>query len=365
MAESIVSKRMDAIESSGIRRIFELAKSLRDPVNLGIGEPDFDVPEALKNSVIDAVKEKCGKYTASAGDKELIRKVEAKLAKDNGIRQGKTMITAGVSGGLFLAFNTLLDPGDEIIIPDPYFVVYKQIANFIGAKPLYAPIDLDFDELSRKVSSRTKAIIINSPNNPTGKVYGRSVMEKAADFANEHDLIVISDEIYEKFIFDKEHFSIGSIYDKTITLNGLSKSHAIPGWRLGYANGPDEVIDAMTKLQQYTFVCAPTIAQKACIHSFDIDISRHINDYKKKRDLIYKGLKENFEVEKPDGAFYIYPKAPNGNGMEFVEEAIKNNVLIVPGNVFSESNTHFRISFAASDETIRKGIDILNRIGRN
>ena len=187
------------------------------------------------------------------------------------------------------------------------------------------------------------------------------MLEKVADFANEHDLVVISDEIYEKFIYDKKHFSIGSIYDKTITLNGFSKSHAIPGWRIGYANGPREIIDAMTKLQQYTFVCAPSIVQKACLDSFDIDISKHIRDYKNKRDMLYNGIKENFEVKKPDGSFYIYPKAPDGDGMEFVEKAIQKNLLIVPGNVFSESNTHFRLSYAASDETIKKGIDILNR----
>ena len=361
MVKSIVSKRMDTIESSGIRRIFDLAKSVKDPVNLGIGEPDFDVPDVLKDSMIDALKSRCSKYTASIGNMQLIEKIESKLSKDNRIENGKTIITTGVSGGLFLAFNALLDPGDEIIIPDPYFVIYKQLANFIGAKPIFTGIDIDFDELSKNVSSRTKAIIINSPNNPTGEVYGKAMLEKVADFANEHDLVVISDEIYEKFIYDKKHFSIGSIYDKTITLNGFSKSHAIPGWRIGYANGPREIIDAMTKLQQYTFVCAPSIVQKACLDSFDIDISKHIRDYKNKRDMLYNGIKDNFEVKKPDGSFYIYPKAPDGDGMEFVEKAIKKNLLIVPGNVFSESNTHFRLSYAASDETIKKGIDILNR----
>ena len=205
-------------------------------------------------------------------------------------------------------------------------------------------------------------LLINSPANPTGRTYSSEELRDIAEFAQRHNLLVVSDEIYDHFIYDQPHETFAKYYDKTLLLNGFSKSSAMTGWRVGYAAGPHEVIESMKTLQQYSFVCAPSFAQKAGIAALNLDISEYIDGYRAKRDLIYEGLKGHFEVEKPGGAFYIFPKAPGGDGVKFVEEAIANNVLIIPGNVFSEHNTHFRLSFAAPDEALHKGIEILQKL---
>ena len=173
---------------------------------------------------------------------------------------------------------------------------------------------------------------------------------------------MLFDEIYRVFSYDMKPGNIAKYYPNTIILNGLSKSEAMTGWRLGWACGPKEIIQEMIKLQQYTFVCAPSFAQKAALAALDNPSENHVDDYRRKRDMIYDGLKNKFNVTKPDGAFYIFPEAPGGDGDEFVAKAIENNLLIIPGSVFSEKSTHFRISFAASDDTISKGLEILNSI---
>jgi aspartate aminotransferase/aminotransferase len=273
-----------------------------------------------------------------------------------------------VSGGLVLAFIALVQEGDEVLLSDPYFVMYKHLANLFGAKPVFVDTYPDFkllpERLEEKVSPRTKMLVINTPANPTGKAYSADELRGIAEFARRHDLLVISDEIYDHFIYDQPHDTFAKYYEKTVLLNGFSKSSAMTGWRLGYAAGPHEVIEPMKTLQQYSFVCAPSFAQKAGLAALDYDIDEYIRHYKTKRDLIYDGLKNHFEVEKPGGAFYIFPKAPNGDGVDFVARAIANNVLIIPGNVFSEKNTHFRISFAAPDDTIRRGIEVLQRVAK-
>jgi aspartate aminotransferase/aminotransferase len=364
----MLADRMKLIDSSGIRKVFDLAAKMKDPINLSIGQPDFDIPDEIKEAGIDAIREGFNRYTVTQGIPELREAVSEQYKRQFGVTFDDVLITSGVSGGLMLAFIALVQPGDEVLLPDPYFVMYKHLANLFGGKPVFVDTYPDFalrpELLEKKVSKKTKLLVINSPANPTGRVYTTDELKAIAEFARRHNLLVISDEIYDRFIYDQPFETFAKYYDRTLLLNGLSKSSAMTGWRVGWAAGPREVIESMKMLQQYSFVCAPSFAQKAALTAMDYDIDKHIREYCSKRDLIYNGLKDDFDVEKPGGAFYIFPKAPGGDGVKFVEKAIQNNVLIIPGNVFSEQNTHFRLSFAAPDSTIQKGIEILQKLAK-
>jgi aspartate aminotransferase/aminotransferase len=238
----------------------------------------------------------------------------------------------------------------------------------MGGIPIFVDTYPDFrlreKEFAKKISKKTKFIIINSPNNPTGAIYPIDDLMMVVRIARERDLLVLSDDIYDNFVFDSPSCPcIGQFYEKTLTLGGFSKSWAMTGWRLGYAAGPREIIQQMITLQQYTFSSVNSFAQKAAIKALDFNVDDYIKRYKKKRDMIYEGLKEKYRVQKPKGAFYIFPEVPGGDGEAFVERAIHENLFIIPGSVFSKRNTHVRISFAASEETLLKGIEALNRIG--
>ena len=359
---------MKLIDSSGIRKVFDLARNMKDPVNLSIGQPDFDVPEDVKKAAVESILAGHNRYTVTQGIPELHKALRELLKATRGIEPEGMLITSGVSGGLVLAFLALIEQGDEVVIPDPYFVMYKHLANLTGGTPKFVDTYPDFrlrrEALEAAITPRTKLLVLNSPCNPTGVTYSRAELEMAADVAREHDLLVLSDEIYDCFAYDGGYTSMASIYPKTLLMGGFSKSHAMTGWRLGYAAGPGALIAEMTKLQQFSFVCAPSIAQYAGLTALEnIDgINEYREQYAAKRDLIYNGLKDNFEIQKPDGAFYIFPKTPWGTDHEFVAEAIKRNLLIIPGSVFSERNSNFRISYAASDDTLKRGIDLLNQL---
>jgi len=362
----MIANRMKMIDSSGIRKVFDLAAKLENPINLSIGQPDFDVPNEIKEVAVDSIREGFNSYTVTQGIQELRDAVCENYRNLHGVEFDDILITSGVSGGLTLAFIALVEEGDEVLLTDPYFVMYKHLANLFGGKPVFVDTYPDFavlaEKLEEKVSPKTKMLVINSPSNPTGRIYSAEELRAIAEFARKHDLLVISDEIYDHFIYDQPHETFAKYYEKTLLLNGFSKSSAMTGWRVGYAAGPREVIESMKTLQQYSFVCAPSFAQKAGIAALNLDISKHIAEYRAKRDLIYEGLKGHFEVEKPGGAFYIFPKAPGGDGVKFVEKVIGRNLLVIPGNVFSEENTHFRISFAASDDAIKQGVEILRQL---
>jgi aspartate aminotransferase/aminotransferase len=272
-----------------------------------------------------------------------------------------------VSGGLLLAFMSLVNPGDEVIVPDPYFVMYKHLVGMLGGKCVfvdsYPDFELPVEKIADAITDKTKMIVLNSPCNPTGMVYSEAEVKAVAEIAAKKDVLVLTDEIYERFCYDGECPSIAKYHEKSLVLRGFSKSHAMTGWRLGYVAVPEflkDVVEQMTKIQQYTFVCAPTPFQKAALAALDYDVSDLVDTYRRKRDLLYDGLKERFELVKPGGAFYAFVKAPSSAGATaFVEKAIKNKVLIIPGNVFSEKDTHFRISYATTDEKIRQGVEIL------
>ncbi len=362
----LISDRLAKIKPSGVRRIFDLARQMKNPINLSIGEPDFDIPEPLKEEGMEWIRRGFNKYTPTQGIPELRERIALHL-KQKGIHFEEVMVTAGVTGGLLLASLALINPGDEIIIPDPYFVMYEYQVLLMGGVPVFVDTYPDFrlkeETLVQKISKKTKLIIINSPNNPTGAIYPKEDLMMVVRVARERDLLILSDDIYDHFVFDAPSCpTIGQLYEKTLTFGGFSKGWAMTGWRLGYVAGPKEILQQMITLQQYTFSSVNSFAQKAAVKALDFDVGEYIQGYKRKRDLIYEGLKEKFNVEKPQGAFYIFPEVPGGNAEAFVERAIQNNLFIVPGSVFSKRNTHVRISFAASEETLLKGIEVLNRI---
>ncbi len=367
--KKILADRTSRIDASGIRKVFALAAELQDPVDFSIGQPDFDVPQQLKEEAIKAIRQAFNKYSQTSGDAVLRQRIGELVEKEIGWDEPAILVTSGVSGGLFLAFLATVNPGDEVIIPDPYFVIYKHVVNLLGGKCVfvdtYPGFQLPPERIAAAITDRTKMIVLNSPCNPTGAVYPPEQIKKLAEIAAEKDVLILADEIYERFCYDDKFASIANYYEKTLLLRGFSKPYAMTGWRLGFAAAHDslrQVIEEMTKIQQYTFVCAPTPFQKAAIAALDYDVTDFVDEYRHKRDLVYEGLRDKFESVRPSGAFYAFVKAPGGSGTEFVEKAIKNNVLIIPGKVFSEKDTHFRISFATSNEKLRQGVEILRKL---
>jgi aspartate aminotransferase/aminotransferase len=365
-ADSYISARAHGVDASGIRKVFDLAAKLKDPINLSIGLPDFDVPQLAKDAAIEAINAGHNRYTQTQGIAPLRERIRADLSKKIGRDVGEILITSGVSGGLFLAILATIDPGDEAIFLDPYFVMYKHLLTMAGGRANIVDSYPDFrfhpDRVRKAITPRTKLLILNSPSNPTGVVMSADEVKSAVAIAKEHDLLIISDEIYEPFLYagNSSLDSPAKTYEKTIILRGYSKSHAMTGWRLGYAAGPEAIIAQMTKLQQYTFVCAPSAFQYAALKAMDIPMQDAVAAYRRKRDIAFESLSRKFEVVKPEGAFYIFPRAPHdATASAFVARAIEKNVLIIPGSVFSERDTHFRISYATTDERLAKGCQIL------
>lgn len=364
-----VSARALGVDASGIRKVFDLAAKMKDPINLSIGLPDFDVPETAKEAAIEAIRAGSNRYTQTQGIAPLRERLRADLSAEMGRDMGEVLITSGVSGGLFLAILACVNPGDEVIFLDPYFVMYKHLLTMAGGKPVavdtYPEFRFPAEKIEAAITPKTKLLILNSPSNPTGIVMSEAEVRAAVEIARKHDLLIMSDEIYEPFLYDAERGlpSPARHYDRTILLRGFSKSHAMTGWRLGYAAGPAEIISQMTKLQQYTYVCAPSPLQYAALSVLDQPMTEAVAAYRRKRDIAYEVLSRAFQVTRPGGAFYIFPRAPEGTtASDFCAKAIENNVLIIPGNVFSERDTHFRISYATTDERLREGCEILCRL---
>ncbi|HHN46201.1 MAG TPA: aminotransferase class I/II-fold pyridoxal phosphate-dependent enzyme, partial [Planctomycetes bacterium] len=261
-----LAERVRKIQASGIRRIFDMAATLETPVNLSIGQPHFDVPEAAKEAAIRAIRDGKNNYTPAPGIPLLREKISAWFHR-RGIDHEAVMVTAGASGALTLSIMSLAGPGDEVLIPDPYFVSYKQLAITAGAEPVTYDTYPNFvpnpEIIAEKITARTAAIIVNSPNNPTGAVWPEDVVTNIAKTAEKHGVAVISDEVYDCFYYDEKPFSPGKVCRNVITINALSKSASMTGWRLGFACGPAEVINEMVKLQQFTFVNAPQPVQWA------------------------------------------------------------------------------------------------------
>jgi aspartate/methionine/tyrosine aminotransferase len=366
--EHWIAERMRHIESSGIRKVFELARSLRDPVNLSIGQPDFDVPEPIKAAAHAAIDSGANAYTVTQGIPELRDKIRTDIHTRYRHADREVFLTSGTSGGLMLALCCTVNPGDEVIVFDPYFVMYPHLVTLAGGTTVfldtYPDFAIDVDRVRAALTPRTKAILVNSPANPTGRVHPRDVLHDLAKLAAERGVLLMSDEVYRVFCYDQPFVSPAEFNEDVLVFDGFSKAYGMTGWRLGFAHGPRRLIQEMIKLQQFTFVCAPSMVQHAGVAAWDYDVSRIVADYRHKRDRIYEGLKDRYELVRPEGAFYAFPKAPRGLGSEFVAEAIRNNLLLIPGNVFSKRDTHFRLSYAADERTLDRGIEILNRIAQ-
>lgn len=363
-----LSDRRERINASGIRKAFDLAAKLKDPINLSIGLPDFDVPEPLKESAIAAIRAGKNRYTLTSGIVPLRAKVAQRYAS-RGVDFEDVIITSGTSGGLLLVFLSVLDPGDEVLIPDPYFVIYKSMIEYLGAKAVlidtYPDFRLTAEAVEAALTPRTRMLILNSPANPTGIMMTEEECRAIARVTDKHGITVMCDEIYEAYSYDSEFVAPSKYFKEPILIAGLSKSAAMTGWRVGWTLGPKDLIQAMTDLQQYTFVCAPSFAQEAALDALDWDTEPVRETYRQRRDIIYQGLTDaGYNVTRPEGAFYIFPEAPSGDGDAFVLEAIENNVIIVPGSVFSSHKTHFRISFATTEEKLRAGVDVLGRLAK-
>ncbi|MBI4978881.1 MAG: aminotransferase class I/II-fold pyridoxal phosphate-dependent enzyme [Spirochaetes bacterium] len=363
---------MNGIDSSGIRKVFNLAAQIKDPINLSIGQPDFDVPETVKKDMIAAINAGDNRYTLTQGTAAL-RNAIVKLPRYQrssntaSYNDDNIIITSGVSGGIMLALAVLVNPGDAVMMADPYFVMYPHLTRFFGAAPAFIDTYPDFTITEEKLKAayvpNAKVIIVNSPSNPTGVTLSEAEIKTIAAFAKKHNLIVLSDEIYDAFSYDGALASIADHYPDTIILNGYSKNLAMTGLRVGYAMGPKDIIAEMIKLQQYTFVCAPSIAQKGIERHVAYDFSANCDAYRKKRDIIYDGLKDAFHLVKPTGAFYAFPQFKHKeSGDEFVKRAIEKKVLVIPANVFSQRNNGFRLSFAAENATLEKGIAVLRSL---
>ncbi len=365
----MLAERMSRLEPSGIRRIFELMATMEDPINLSIGQAHFKPPEQLIEAACRAMRAGHNGYTMTQGLAALNERVLDHVEAERGVRPPSSLITSGVSGGILTAFLALLDEGDEILLPDPNFVMYRQLANLCGATvkfyDLYPNFHLDPAEVEELTTERTKIIFINSPGNPTGGVLSRSEIEAVVRAADRVGAIVVSDEIYDAFTYDGNGYqSPVGMTDRVLQLAGFSKTYGIAGWRLGYATGPVEIIDAMKKLQQFTYVCAPAPFQHAVLDAaFDLDMRPFIEEYRGKRDLIASELHPAYELVPPGGSFYAFPKLP-GRASEsaFMEAALARKLLVVPGSAFSRQSTHFRMSFASTDQDLRRGLHELHQL---
>jgi aspartate aminotransferase/aminotransferase len=363
-----IADRVANLDASGIRKVFDLAATMKDPINLSIGQPDFDVPDPIKEAAIEAIRSGQNKYTQTQGIAELREAIAEDLRREFGWSEvPPILVTSGVSGALMLAFFVLVNPGDEVIILDPYFVMYVHQVRLAGGVPVLIDTYPDFrpplDKIEAAITPRTKLLVVNSPCNPSGAIYSREELEAIAEIARRHNLLVISDEIYNLFCYDAPFVSLAGLYENTILMRGFSKSYAMTGWRMAYVTGPKQVIDKMTTLQQYSFVCAPSMAQAAGPVALRTDMSAQVAAYKRKRDMVYEALRDSFGLVKPAGAFYAFVPAPKGmTATEFVTKAIENNVLVIPGSVFSQHDTHFRISYATTDEKLARGLEILNSL---
>ncbi|MEM9367927.1 MAG: aminotransferase class I/II-fold pyridoxal phosphate-dependent enzyme [Planctomycetota bacterium] len=365
-----IADRTRSFDSSGIRRVFDLAAKLEDPINLSIGQPDFDVPDAVKDAAVEAIQSGRNAYSPTQGIGPLREALRAELKEQYPDQERDVFVSSGTSGGLMLTMLSLINPGDEVVFLDPYFVMYPALVQLCGGVPVlvdsYPDFRLDPGKIEAAITERTKLILINSPGNPTGVTASKEDVKTVAEMAGDRGIAVLSDEIYSRFHYDEPAFSAAAFNEQSIVIDGFSKSHAMTGWRVGWVHGPPEVIATMLKIQQYSFVCAPQPAQWGALRAMEVRLDAHLNHYRQKRDYMVGRLSPHFELTPAGGAFYLFPKAPNGiTGTEFVTKAIESNVLVIPGSIFSQHDTHFRISFAASDETLERGADALIQLAKS
>ena len=368
MNSAWIADRMHRIEASGIRKAFDLSKQMTDPINLSIGLPDFDVPDPVKEAAVEAIRSGQNAYTLTMGLPALRERIQAEVDAELNHSDRKVMLTAGTSGGLLLSLCCAVNPGDEVILFDPYFVMYNNLIALAGGVPVlidtYPDFRIPLDKVAAAITPRTKCILVNSPNNPTGIVATEAEMRTLAELCRERGVLLISDEVYRLFTHDAPLATPATWNEEVVVVDGFSKSYGMTGWRLGFAHGPAAFIAEMAKLQQFSYLCAPSPLQAAVVGALDLDMSAQVDAYRAKRDRVVEALSGLYDLARPSGAFYAFPKVPAQyeSATAFAAEAVKHNLLIIPGSVFSRRDTHFRISYAVDDRTLERGLDVLRTL---
>lgn len=385
---SRLSKRVQSVPPSGIRRYFDIAATMEDVISLGIGEPDFVTPAPILQAGVASLQQGHTAYTSNAGMIELRVAVAQNLARLYGAPaydpEKEVLITVGVSEAMYLIMQAILDPGDEVIVPQPCFVSYTASVILAGGTvvdlPTYAKDDFRVDprSIEAAITPRTKALLIGFPSNPTGAVMNREGMMEIAHIAEKHDLIVISDEIYDRLVYgDHQHVMFASLpgmAERTVHLGGMSKDYAMTGWRIGYALGPADLIGAMRKIHQYLIMSASTTGQEAALEALtnpavEEFVQHMVESYDQRRRLIVSGLNEiGLDCFEPKGAFYAFPSIAK-TGMsehEFAERLLlEERVAVVPGSAFGAGGEgHVRCAYAASLENIEKALERMHRFMR-
>ena len=376
-----IAPQVEAVPPSGIRKFFDIAAEMEDVISLGVGEPDFVTPWTIRESCIYGLEQGRTSYTGNRGLPELLEEIARHKKEQHGLDydpKTDVLVTVGVSEALDLALRALLSPGDEVLIPEPCYVSYKACTTLAGgvAVPVPARIENEFritaEDLEAHVTPRTRVLLIGYPNNPTGAVMRREHLAELADFAEAHDLLVISDEIYGDLTYGGEpHVSFASLpgmQERTLLLDGFSKAYAMTGWRIGYALGAPEIIAAMTKIHQYTMLCAPITAQLAAVEALkrgEKYRDKMVAEYDMRRGFIYQGLtKLGLSCFEPKGAFYIFPDVSSTglSSEEFAEKLLMSeHVALVPGTAFGDCGKGYvRCSYATSLDKIDEA---LARIG--
>ena len=376
-----LSKMVETIKPSGIRKFFDIVSEMKDAISLGVGEPDFDTPWHIRDEGIYALSKGKTFYTSNAGLKELREEICNYLKRTQNIQYNplkEVIVTVGGSEAIDIGLRAIINAGDEVIIPQPAYVSYEPCTILAGAKPVIINLKaenefrLTAEELENAITDKTKVLILPFPNNPTGAIMERDDLEKIAEVIKKHDIYVMSDEIYSELTYKGEHVSIASIegmQERTILINGFSKAYAMTGWRLGYACGPESIIKQMTKIHQFAIMCAPTTSQYAAVEALkngEADVKMMRQAYNQRRRFLLNAFKEmNLECFEPFGAFYVFPciKEFGMTSEEFATKFLEEEkVAAVPGNAFGESGEgYLRISYAYSLDNLKIAMERFKR----
>ncbi len=376
-----LSKMVETIKPSGIRKFFDIVSEMKDAISLGVGEPDFDTPWHIRDEGIYALSKGKTFYTSNAGLKELREEICNYLKRKQNIQYNplkEVIVTVGGSEAIDIGLRAIVNAGEEVIIPQPAYVSYEPCTILAGAKPVIINLKaenefrLTAEELENAITDKTKVLILPFPNNPTGAIMEREDLEKIAEVIRKHDIYVMSDEIYSELTYKGEHVSIASIegmQERTILINGFSKAYAMTGWRLGYACGPEAIIKQMTKIHQFAIMCAPTTSQYAAVEALkngEADVKMMRQAYNQRRRFLLNAFKEmNLECFEPFGAFYVFPciKEFGMTSEEFATRFLEEEkVAAVPGNAFGESGEgYLRISYAYSLDNLKIAMERFKR----
>ncbi len=380
MTHKFVAKRIHKVPPSGIRKFFDIAATMDDVISLGIGEPDFTSPLATIQAGVKALQDGETHYTSNNGLIELREALSDYIKNLYGIEydpQSELLVTVGVSEALYLTMTATINPGDEVIVPEPCFVSYQPEVVFAGGVPVSIPTyyEEDFqvtaETIEKAITPKTKALMLGYPNNPTGAVLSRERLEAIAKLAEKHDLLVISDEVYDRLVYDMAHTQFATLpnmRERTVVLSGFSKSHAMTGWRLGYVAANRELVAAMRKIHQYTIMSAPTISQYAALAAIQAEdeVQKMLAEYDRRRRLLVDGLNElGLDTFEPRGAFYTFPRisVTGLDDNEFSEALLaEEQVAVVPGSAFGESGKGFvRACYATAYNQIEEALERIRR----